>query len=108
MERIKKIKRNDEVVVTSGRNRGARGKVLRVFPVRQAVIVERVNMMKRHTRANPSQQVQGGIVEREAPIQVSNLKLVCPECGKPTRVGLKRLKDGSGTRECKSCGATFN
>ena len=108
MDRIRKIKRNDEVVVTSGKNRGARGKVLRVFPGKQSVVVERINMMKRHTRANPSQQVQGGILEREAPIQVSNLKLVCPECGKPTRVGLERLKDGSGTRVCKSCGAMFN
>ncbi len=107
MQKVK-IKKNDQVLVIQGRNRGARGKVLRVFPSDGTAIVERLNMIKRHTRANPNRQVQGGIVEREAPIQIANLKLLCPECGKPTRVGRKRLEDGSGARVCKSCGATFN
>jgi len=103
-----KIKKNDEVMVTRGRDRGYKGRVLRVFPGAGTAIVERANMIKRHTRPNPNKQIQGGIVEREAPIQISNLKLICPECGKPTRVGRKRLEDGSGIRTCKACGATFN
>ena len=108
MPKIKKIKKNDEVVVVRGKDRGASGKVLKVFPVEGSAIVERINMIKRHTRANPSRQVQGGILEREAPIRLSNLRIVCPECGKPARVGLKRLEDGSGGRVCKNCGAIFN
>ena len=107
MARVK-IKRNDEVLVTQGRDRGARGKVLKVFPGEGKAIVERINMIKRHTRPNPSKQVQGGILEKEAPIQLANLRLVCPECGKPTRVGTKRLEDGTGVRVCKRCEATFN
>lgn len=103
-----KIKKNDEVVVTRGRDAGVKGRVLRVFPSRGKAIVERVNMIKRHTRPNPNKQIQGGIVEREALIQIANLRLICPECGKPTRVGRKRLEDGSGVRICKSCNATFN
>ena len=103
-----KIKKNDEVLVIQGRDRGSRGKVLRVFPGSATAIVERINIIKRHTRPNPSKQVQGGILEREAPIRICRLKLVCPECGRPTRVGRKRLDDGSGVRECKACGATFN
>lgn len=103
-----KIKKNDEVIVIRGRDRGYKGRVLRVFPGNGTAIVERVNMIKRHTRPNPNQQIQGGIVEREAPIRISNLKLVCPECGKSTRVGRKRLEDGSGVRVCKVCEATFN
>ncbi len=103
-----KVKKNDEVVVTTGRDRGVKGKVLRVFPGDGTAIVERVNMIKRHTRPNPSKQIQGGILEREAPIPLSKLRVVCPECGKPTRLGRRRLEDGSGVRVCKQCGATFN
>ena len=103
-----RIKKNDEVVVTRGRNRGAKGKVMRVQPDSGTAIVERVNMIKRHTRPNPQKQVKGGILEREAPIQLANLKLLCPECGKPTRVGRKRLENGAGVRVCKLCAATFN
>ncbi|MGH9380942.1 MAG: 50S ribosomal protein L24 [Thermoanaerobaculia bacterium] len=103
-----KIKKNDQVLVIQGRDRGARAKVLRVLPGEGKAIVERVNMIKRHTRPNPQRQVQGGILEREAPIQLSKLKLICPECGAPTRVGRKRLEDGSGARVCRKCAATFN
>jgi large subunit ribosomal protein L24 len=103
-----KIKRNDEVLVVQGKHRGLKGKVLRIFPTAGTAIVERINMIKRHTRPNPNQQVQGGIVEREAPIQLANLRLICPECGKPSRVSRKRLEDGNASRVCKSCGATFN
>ena len=103
-----KIKKNDEVLVVQGRDRGVKSKVLRVLPEAGRAIVERVNMIKRHTRPNPGKQVQGGILEREAPIQLSNLKVICPECGKPIRTGRKRLEDGTGVRICKSCKATFN
>jgi large subunit ribosomal protein L24 len=103
-----RIKKSDEVLVTKGRDRGVRGKVMRVYPEMGRAIVEGVNMIKRHTRPNPNKQVQGGIVEREAPIRLENLKLVCPECGKPTRVGRRRLESGAASRVCKVCGATFN
>lgn len=102
------IKKNDEVLVIKGRDRGSKGRVLRVLPETRSAVVERVNMIKRHTRPNPQKQVQGGILEREGTIRLSNVKLVCPECGKPTRVGRKRLDDGNGVRVCKQCDATFN
>ena len=101
------VKKNDQVLVTTGKDRGARGRVLRVLASDGKAIVERVNMIKRHTRPNPNKGVQGGILEREAPIQISNLKVICPECGKPSRMGRQRLDDGRGVRVCKNCGATF-
>jgi len=103
-----KVKKNDQVLVTSGKDRGAKGRVLRVLAAEGRAIVERVNMMKRHTRPNPNKGIQGGILEREAPVQVSNLRVICPECGKPSRLGRKRLEDGRGVRVCKSCGGTFS
>lgn len=102
-----KIKKNDQVQVIAGKDRKVQGKVLRVFPATGTAIVERVNMMKKHTRPNPQRQVQGGILEREAPIRVSNLMVICPECQRPGRMGRKRLEDGTGARVCKKCGATF-
>lgn len=96
------IKKGDEVLVIAGRSKGVKGKVLRVFPSENRAIVERVNMVKRHTRPNPQRQVQGGILEREAPVHLSNLMLIDPNSGKPTRVGRKRLADGKGTRVAKS------
>ena len=103
------VKKNDQVLVTTGKDRGARGRVLRVLPAKHMAVVERVNLVKRHTRPNPQRGIQGGILEREAPIQVSNLMVICPECGKPSRLGRKRLEDGRGVRVCKnkSCGANF-
>ena len=103
-----KIKKNDQVVVIAGKDKDARGKVLRMHPDKHAAIVERVNLVKKHTKPNPQRQVQGGILEREAPIELSNLKVVCPECGEPARMGWKRLDDGRGVRVCKKCGATVN
>ena len=101
------VKKNDQVLVTTGKDRGARGRVLRVLASEGKAIVERVNMIKRHTRPNPNKGIQGGILEREAPIQISNLKVICPECGKASRMGRRRLEDGRGVRVCKNCGATF-
>ncbi len=103
-----KIKKNDEVLVIRGKDKGARGKVMRVFPAEGTAIVERINMVKRHTRPNPQKNVQGGVLEKEAPIRLSNLQLICPESGKPTRVGRKRLDDGSGARVAKVSGATLS
>jgi len=103
-----KIKKNDEVIVIRGKDKGARGKVLRVMPKAETVIVEHINMMKRHTRPNPQKNVQGGVLEKEAPIQISNLKLICPESGKPTRVSRKRLEDGSAARVAKASGAIIS
>jgi large subunit ribosomal protein L24 len=102
------VKKNDQVLVTTGKDRGARGRVLRVLASEGKAVVERVNMIKRHTRPNPNKGIQGGILEREAPVQISNLKVICPECGKPSRLGRQRLDDGRGVRVCKSCGATFS
>lgn len=103
-----KIKKNDQVVVIAGKNRGAKGKVLRVLPARESAIVERVNMVKRHTRQNPQRGIQGGVLEKEAPIRLSNLMLLDPNSGKPTRVGRKRLADGTGVRFAKKSGVTLN
>ncbi|RLD93626.1 MAG: 50S ribosomal protein L24 [Aquificota bacterium] len=97
-----KIKRDDLVLVIAGKDKGRRGKVLRVFPRRSRVMVEKVNVVKRHQR--PTQTIQGGIIEKEAPIHLSNVMLICPKCGEPTRVGFKFLQDGRKVRSCKKCG----
>lgn len=103
-----RVKKNDQVVVTAGKDRGARGRVLRVIPGEGKALVERINLIKRHTRPNPQRGIQGGILEREGPIQLSNLMVICPECGKPARLGRKRLEDGRGARVCKRCSATLS
>jgi large subunit ribosomal protein L24 len=96
------IKRNDTVEVISGKEKGKRGKVLIVLRDKQRVIVERVNFIKRHQR--PTQKVrQGGIIEREGSLHVSNVMLVCGKCGKPTRTGSQALADGRRVRVCKRC-----
>lgn len=102
------VKRNDQVLVTAGKDRGARGKVLRVLPGEGKAVVERVNMMKRHTRPNPQKGIQGGILEREAPIAVSNLMVICPSCGEPSRLGRKHLDQGGKVRVCKKCGINLS
>jgi large subunit ribosomal protein L24 len=97
------IKKNDDVVVLAGRDRGKRGRVLSVAPGKGRLVVEGVNKVKRHTRPNPQKNIQGGIVEREASLHISNVQLVCPECGEPTRVGRRRLDDGRRVRVCRKC-----
>ena len=97
------IRKNDNVVVTSGKDRGKRGRVVRVVAEKNRVIVEGVNVIKRHTKANPQRNVKGGVVEREAPLHASNVQLVCPECGRPTRIGKKILGDGRKVRVCRKC-----
>ncbi len=97
------IRKNDNVLVITGKNRGARGRVLRIDPAKNRLIVEGVNIIKRHTKPNPQKNVKGGVVEREASIHASNVQLVCPECGKQTRVGRKVLGDGRKVRICRKC-----
>jgi large subunit ribosomal protein L24 len=99
-----KIRKGDQVLVIVGKNRGTRGKVLRMLPAKGKAVVEGVNMIKRHTKPNPQRQIQGGVVEREAPIPVSKLMLIDPDSGKPTRVGWKRNDDGSVSRVAKVSG----
>ena len=97
------VRKNDNVVVLTGKDRGKRGRVLRVAPDTNRLIVEGVNMIKRHTKPNPGKNVKGGIVEREASLHASNVQLVCPECGAQTRVGRKVLGDGRKVRICRKC-----
>jgi large subunit ribosomal protein L24 len=96
------VKKGDTVLVLSGRDRGKQAKVLRVNPSKGTAIVERVNMLKKHTRPNPQKNVQGGILEREAPIRLSNLQVVCPSCNQPTRTGSHRTTEGAA-RYCRKC-----
>jgi large subunit ribosomal protein L24 len=97
------VRKNDTVVVVGGKDRGKRGRVLRVVPDRNRVIVEGINFIKRHTRPNPQQNVKGGVVEREASLHASNVQIVCPECGAPTRIGHELLGDGRKVRMCRKC-----
>ena len=96
-----KIKKGDQVIVTTGRDKGKQGEVLRAMPKTNKVVVQGVNMVKRHTR--PSQTNAGGIISKEAPIDVSNVALIDPEPGKPTRVGFK-VVDGEKVRVAKKSG----
>ncbi len=97
------VKKDDQVEVIAGKDRGRVGKILRVDRKRNRAIVEKINMIKRHTKPNPMNQ-QGGIIDREALIHLSNLKLICPKCSKTVRTGSKVLEDGSKVRVCKKCG----
>lgn len=97
-----KIRKNDEVMVMVGRDRGRKGKVLRANPDESWIIVEGVNMIKRHMK--PTRAVrQAGIVEKEARVQVSDVRLICRKCNRPVRVGFGFLDDGSKVRVCKKC-----
>jgi len=102
------VRKNDTVVVIAGRDRGKRGRVLRVVPDRGRVIVEGVNFIKRHTRANPQKNIKGGIVEREAAIHASNVMLLDPETNEPTRLGSKTLPDGTRVRIGRKSGAVVD
>ena len=98
-----RIRKNDTVLVTTGKDQGKQGKVHRVIPGEERALVEGINISKRHTKARPGVR-QAGIVEREAPIHISNLMLVCPNCQRATRVGFRFLEDGAKIRVCKRCG----
>jgi large subunit ribosomal protein L24 len=97
-----KIRKEDNVLVIAGKNKGKKGKVRFVFPDDGRVLVEGVNMIKTHSRAK-AQVRQAGIIEREAPINLSNVMIICNRCNKPARIGFKRLEDGRKVRICRSC-----
>lgn len=96
------IRKNDSVMVISGKERGKTGKVLRVNPKEDAVIIERINVVKRHTKPRGPQQA-GGIVEKEASIPASNIMIMCDKCNAPVRIGHKVLADGNKIRVCRRC-----
>jgi large subunit ribosomal protein L24 len=97
------IKKNDTVLVIAGRDRGKRGRVLSVVPGKSAVIVEGVNMIKRHTKPNPQKNVKGGIVERETSMHLAKVQVICASCGAATRIGHQLLEDGRKVRVCRKC-----
>ena len=99
----RKIRKGDSVLVVAGRERGKSGKVTRVLPDEGKVVVERLNMVKRHKKPS-GPQGGGGIVEKEAPLDISDVMILCGKCNKPVRVGKKLLDDGSRVRVCRSCG----
>jgi large subunit ribosomal protein L24 len=102
------IRKNDTVLVRAGKDRGKRGRVLRVLPDVNRVVVEGVAIIKRHTRPNPQKNIKGGIVEREAAIHASNVMLIDPETNEPTRVGHKVLSDGRKVRIGRKSGAVVD
>ena len=97
------IKKNDNVLVIAGRDRGKRGRVMVVNPGQNGVIVEGVNIIKRHTKPNPQKNVKGGIVEREMSMSAAKVQVVCPQCGAATRIGHQMLEDGKKVRICRKC-----
>jgi len=107
MARKMSIRKGDTVLVISGKDAGKKGKVLRALPAEERVVVEGVNIVKRHQRPRPG-VVQSGIIEKEAPIHRSNVMLVCPRCGRPTRAAKKQLDDGRRVRACKKRGEVID
>ena len=107
-----KIKSGDQVQVLTGKDAGKRGTVQTVIPEKRRVVVEKVNMIKRHTKPRPAPRssgsqgvIPGGVIEREAPLYASNVALVCPACNQPTRVGYRiNESDGNKVRVCRKCG----
>jgi large subunit ribosomal protein L24 len=101
MEKHYHVRKNDLVMVTAGKDKGKTGKVLRIVKKKDRLIVEKINMIKRHVK--PSQKSKGGIMERENPIHLSNVMIYCEKCSKPVRTGKKVLEDGRKIRFCKKC-----
>jgi len=100
------LKVNDQVEIITGKDKGRVGKIIKLYTKTNKAIVERANMIKRHTKPTAADQ-QGQIVEKEAPIHVSNLKIVCPKCTKTVRVAKRILEDGTKERVCKKCNETI-
>ncbi len=98
-----KIRKDDKVIVLAGKERGKIGTVLKVDPEKERVIIEKINMVKKHAKAS-TQTAQGGIIEKEAPLNISDVMIVCNKCAEPTRIGKRILEDGSKIRVCKKCG----
>lgn len=101
------IKKNDNVIVVAGKEKGKKGRVIAVYPAANKLLIEKLNMIKRHTRPN-QQMRQGGIVEKESPISASNVKLICAKCDKPTSVSRQAQGDGARVRVCKECNAAID
>jgi len=101
------IKKNDLVMVVNGREKGKSGRVLRVLPEKEKLIIEKINFIKRHTRPH-GQQKQGGIIEKEAPLHVSNVMLLCEKCNKPVRIGHRLIEGDRKVRFCRKCGELFD
>ena len=102
------LRKGDQVKVMSGRDAGKSGRVLAVNPRKNTVVVEHANLIKRHTRPNPSKNIKGGIIEKEAGINASNVMIVCNSCGKHTRIGHTVLADWKKVRSCRRCGTTLD
>jgi len=102
-----KIRKNDTVLVIAGRDKGKKGKVRFAYPKDERLLIEGINLIKRHTRARGTVR-QAGIIEREEPIHVSNVMLLCSRCNHPTRIGFRYLQDGRKTRICRSCGEVID
>ena len=101
------IKKNDLVMVTHGKEKGKSGRVLKVLPEREGLIIEKINFVKRHSRPH-GQQRRGGIIEKEAPLHISNVMLLCEKCNKPVRIGHRILEGGKKARYCRKCGEIFD
>ena len=101
------VKKDDLVMIVAGKDKGKSGKVLRVLPEKNRVLVENLNVIKRHTRPSQANK-EGGITEKEASIAISNVQLLCPGCSQPARTGIKVLDDGSKVRFCKKCNEIVN
>ncbi len=100
------IRKNDNVLVVSGKEKGKKGRVIAVYPRTNKLLIEKLNMIKRHTR--PNQQLrQGGIVEKESPISASNVRLICSKCEKPTSISRQEQGEGPRVRVCRECNATI-
>jgi len=99
---VHRLRKDDTVLIIAGKERGKTGKVLRVIAEKNRVVIERLNLVKRHTKPRGVQQ-QGGIVEKEASIAASNVQPLCGRCNKPARVGRRRLDDGRSVRVCRRC-----
>ncbi len=109
---MQRLRRGDRVRVIAGKDRGKEGRVIRVFPERERILVEGVNYVNKHERIRQTRRgaQEGGIIETEAPIHASNVQPVCPSCDEAVRVGFRLTEDGdrrSKARECRNCGATF-
>lgn len=98
------IRKNDIVTVIAGKDKGKKGRVLTVDRLKGSVVVENCNFVKRHTRPNPQKNIKGGILEKEAPLPICKVRLLCPECQRPTSITAK-FEDGKKLRSCKKCGA---
>jgi large subunit ribosomal protein L24 len=102
------VRKGDNVVVLSGKDAGKKGRVLRVHAQKGTAIVERVNEKKKHEKANPGKNVKGGIAQREYPINVAKLQVICPSCNEPARTGSHRNEDGDAIRYCRKCKADLS